>query len=100
LEPAQNAPILGELCFLRGLDAEDLVGGHAEDAGQVDEQFAVQAQLTALVVGDDGLRNAKEIGHLALRDSVLLAETREALADSFDPVLGSSPSANYGQASA
>lgn len=49
------------------LDAEDVVGGDAEDGGELSDELSVHQQVAALVLGDERLRDV-EGGGLARPD--------------------------------
>lgn len=61
------------------MDAEELVGGDAEDEGETDDDVGVGAELVELVVGNDGLDGADLFGELHLGEAALFAQAVEAL---------------------
>ncbi len=64
---------------LRGLRLEQLIGGDIERLSESDDVVGVEAELAALVIGEDGLNHADAPGEFDLRPAALLAKPGEAL---------------------
>lgn len=81
LQPPSEPAITSRAGALQLLETEQLVGRDLEDAGELDDELAVQAKQPALVVGDDGLGGVEHLRKLDLSDALRLAEAGEALAE-------------------
>jgi len=81
LEAAPEALVAGLGDGLLGLEAEELVGGDAEDVGEEREQVCGRPIGLALVVGDHALGDADLLAELALAEACAQAEASEAEAE-------------------
>ena len=61
------------------LHGQDLVGCGLEGLGQPDEQSAMEAQVSPLVLGDEGLVDAEPLGDLDLAQPASLADFLKTL---------------------
>jgi len=83
LEPAQEAAIDDRelLGGGRRVRAENLVRRGLQDLGEADQQRAMQAQVAALVLGDQRRMNVEPLRELDLGEAAALANRLEALAE-------------------
>jgi len=83
LEPAQEAAIDDRelLGGGRRVRAENLVRRGLQDLGEADQQRAVEAQVAALVLGDQRRMNVEPLRELDLREAAPFANGLEALAE-------------------
>jgi hypothetical protein len=75
---AGKSAILDGVILAGGFEAEQLVGGDAEDLADLDDYLGVEAELAALIVGDHGLDRSDPFGELGLGEALLTAQTRQA----------------------
>ena len=68
---------------LRGLGLEQFIGRDVEGCSKPDDHVGVEAELAALVIGENGLDNASAFGEFNLGPAALLAEAGEALSHRF-----------------
>jgi hypothetical protein len=83
LDPLQSAEDaeagLAAERLLRGPRLEQFIGGDFEGLGKADDHVGVEAELAALVIGEDGLDDGGAFGEFNLSPAALLAEPSEAL---------------------
>jgi len=68
---------------LHGLGLEQFIGRDVEGCSKPDDHVGVEAELAALVIGEDGLDNTGAFGEFNLGPAALLAEAGEALSHRF-----------------